>query len=65
MTTNEEHTTDAVRPVSRKAAAIANLVHQYAAIALSIVNGIILVPLYLKHIDYFENKLIFLSTNLP
>lgn len=36
---------------SRKSATIANLAYQYITIVLTIVNGIILVPLYLKYID--------------
>ena len=41
-----------IHTLSRKRATIANLVHQYVTIGLTIVNGIILVPLYLKYIDY-------------
>jgi O-antigen/teichoic acid export membrane protein len=41
-----------LRPVSRRRATVANLVYQYATIAMTMVNGIVLVPLYLKYIDY-------------
>ncbi|MFP4353740.1 MAG: lipopolysaccharide biosynthesis protein [Phycisphaerae bacterium] len=40
------------KPPSRRAATIGNLVSQYAAIVLVVVNGILLVPLYLAKIDY-------------
>lgn len=38
--------------VSRKTATIVNLIHQYVTTGLSIINGIVLVPLYLTHIDF-------------
>lgn len=38
--------------VSRKRATIINLIHQYITIALALVNGIVLVPLYLKYLDF-------------
>jgi O-antigen/teichoic acid export membrane protein len=41
-----------ILPVSRQAATIANLVHQYVTVGLSIINGVVLVPLYLKYIDF-------------
>lgn len=41
-----------IKVASRRAATIANLIHQYVTIGLAIVNGIVLVPLYLKYIDY-------------
>lgn len=41
-----------VKPVSRRTATIANLIHQYATVGISIINGIVLVPLYLTHIDF-------------
>jgi hypothetical protein len=41
-----------ISPVSRRAATIANLIHQYVTTGLVIVNGIVLVPLYLKYIDF-------------
>lgn len=37
--------------VSRRRATIANLVYQYVTLAFAIINGIVLVPLYLKFID--------------
>lgn len=41
-----------INPVSRRAATVANLVFQYVTIGLAIINGFVLVPLYLRHIDY-------------
>jgi O-antigen/teichoic acid export membrane protein len=41
-----------IKPVSRRAATIANLIHQYITTGIAIVNGIVLVPLYLKYIDF-------------
>jgi len=37
---------------SRKAATIANLLFQYVTIGLAIIRGFLLVPLYLRYIDY-------------
>jgi O-antigen/teichoic acid export membrane protein len=41
-----------IKPISRRAATIANLVFQYISISLAIINGFVLVPLYLRYIDY-------------
>jgi len=41
-----------IKPVSRRAATVANLVFQYVSIGLAIINGFVLVPLYLRYIDY-------------
>ncbi len=41
-----------IKLISRRTATITNLIHQYVTIGLSIVNGVVLVPLYLKYIDY-------------
>lgn len=38
--------------ISRRAATIANLIYQYVTVLMTIINGVLLVPLYLKHIDY-------------
>jgi len=48
----QEETRCHIKPVSRRSATIANLVFQYVSLALAIINGIVLVPLYLKYIDY-------------
>jgi O-antigen/teichoic acid export membrane protein len=37
--------------VSRRTATIVNLIHQYATIGLTVINGIVLVPLYLHFIE--------------
>ena len=37
--------------ISRRRATIANLLYQYNALVLAVINGIILVPIYLKFID--------------
>ena len=41
----------AIKPVSRRSATIANLAYQYVSIGFMLINGVFVVPLYLKFID--------------
>ena len=47
----EKKTEPDVKVVSRRLATVVNLIHQYVTVGLAIVQGIVLVPLYLRHID--------------
>ncbi len=53
-TSPETHNRDggSRQKISRRKATIANLVFQYVTIGLTIVSGFVLVPLYLKYIDF-------------
>ena len=49
--TISEGVTAAQPTVSRRTATIVNLIHQYATIGLTVINGVVLVPLYLHFIE--------------
>lgn len=60
-----ENTEEFLMPVSRRRGAIINLVfNNYGMVVLSIISGIVLVPLYLKHISVALYGAWFAATNI-